>query len=755
MDLELDAEWVVGQRHERRHGMLPEVDEEEEDAASLRDFQQLQADYASAVARAEQQERQAQALYELSQSVSVALELDDLRQSIVESLYEVLRADTTSLFLRQNDGNMRMVAQCNIDLTRARIVFGPDEGLVAQAAREHRVIYVPDTSMNALYLVTSHDHPRSMLAIPVDPQTGPSYVVCIVRRRLYAFTDDEIQFAQSMASVAAHALSNAALYNEMSALAREHTTLYELARASNISDGVTTFISHALEPLRGALDATGCAIMLLPDDVAFTPNRGHIASQGMSPQSLNQCQAFANELKEQNSLAEIAIRCDVAPDGSRLILAPVIAHDCAIAIIGWEILIPSLSDEESRAPLGVWSANQHLVSDIPSIVVRDSLKDPLKVPLTDVETTFIVSICQQMALGIENLHLRVRDLGAFRSISALPASRPHLDHVRQSIVAEVAKVFTPAAVALILRDETTNEARVVAATQKLNSGWIQTAIRLAPETRELRQYRGIVLTALVADGETIGWLALRLMSATHLSADRALVLTSLAGAAALLLRNARLHIMAREAAVDRERQRIAREIHDGVAQNLAHLMLRLELVQRLIPGDPDRAIGEAEGARQVLLTSLNDLRQSIAALAPAQLDELGFAGAVQSLLDDVATNNPDLHITFTGCPESSIPPELRAPAFRVVQEAISNIRKHARARKAWITIEIVKSDVLHVVIKDDGQGFQPDLDGHSNGHFGLRSMRDRATEFGGVLQIDSLPGEGTTVQLSLPLAMAA
>jgi signal transduction histidine kinase/putative methionine-R-sulfoxide reductase with GAF domain len=758
MDLDLDTDvWELDPDERKRKQLRPQLSESE---IALSERQQLQADYARAMARAEQQEHQAQALFALSQSISVALELDDLRQSIVESLYESMRADTASLFLREDDGNLRMVAQCNIDLTRARIVFGADEGLVALAAREHRVVHVPDTSAHHSYVATAHDHPRSLLAVPVEPQTGPSYVLCIVRRRLYAFTDDEVQFGSLMASVAAQALSNAALYGEMSNLAREQATLYELARASSISDGVTDFIERAVEPLRLALNAGGCAILLAPESASAVVAHSRSASQGLSAHGLSQCEAFVRELAQHNSPECVAIRCDVSPDGARLVLSPIVARGRPLAVIGWEMsgTVMAPAADETIIPLNtVWGAALHLNMDIPAVVMDHSYQFGPSLPLSDAETTFITSVGQQLALGIENLQLRVRDHSALRSISALPASRPHLDHVRRSIVAEVANAFTPAVVALIMRDEHSGEPRVVATSHDGKAGWIQGALRLLEKCAdgEVQQHRGIVVAPLVTDGDIVGWLALRMIGMTSLSADRALVLSSLAGAAALILRNARLHLMAREAAVDRERQRIAREMHDGVAQNLAHLMLRLELVQRLVDVDPERAKTEAEGARQVLFASLNDLRQSIAALAPAQLEELGFAGAVQSILDDILTNTPELHVSFASCPDDAIPPELRAPAFRVVQEALANIRKHADARQAWITVERSDGDTLRVVIRDDGQGFVPDLDGPANGHFGLRGMRDRAEEFGGALAIISTPGGGTTVTLTLPLALAA
>ncbi len=749
MDLDLDTmPWdeQSGKRGRSRQGDPPGM---------LGELQQLQADYARAVARAEQQEHQARALFALSRGVSVALELDELRQSIVESLHESLRADTASLFLREDDGQLRMVAQCNIDLTRARLIFGPDEGLVALAARERRVVHVPDTASHTNYLATGHDRPRSLLAVPLETQSGADYVLCVVRRRVYAFTDDEVQFAHLMASVAAQALSNAALYCEMGALAREQATLYEMARAASISDGAVSFAGRVVEPLRVALDATGCAVVLLGDHADATGPRRRTAQIGMTPHGLTQVEAFVAELSEMAAREHIAIRCDVSPGGSRLVIAPVIARDAPIALIAWEMIVGGDRLPPPRQPDDdVWSA-EHLLS--PEIYLLRQGPHPVvpHTPLSEVETTFIASVSQQLAMGIENLRLRAGDLGALRSISALPASRPHLDELRQSIVREVAAAFVPATVALILRDEANGAARVAAATPGATDAWLLSVTQFATESagHDLRQQRAVALAALEADGVALGWLAVRAHGG-RLTSDRALVLTSLAGTAALLLRNASLHLMAREAAVDRERQRIAREIHDGVAQNLAHLLLRLELVHRLVPSDPTRAQSEAEGARQVLLASLNDLRRSIAALAPAQLEDLGFTSAVEALLDDILTNSPDLAVSFASCPDEHIPPELRAPAFRVTQEALENIRKHARATHAWVEVS-VSDGALRVTVRDDGLGFTPDLDGPASGHFGLRGMRERAEEFGGSLSIDSSPGKGATLTLQLPLALAA
>ncbi len=712
---------------------------------SLGEHQQLQVEYARALARAEHQEHQVRTLSDLSRTISVALDLDELRQTIADAFYEALRADTTSLFVRDPEGSLRMVAQRNIDLTRARIVFGPDEGLVALAAREHRMIHVPDTASHSQYVATGYDQPRSLLAVPIEPESGPMAVICIVRRRVYAFTPDEMEFAHLMGSVVSHVLSNVAMYQEKSQLAREQATLNELMHMASSSDGVASFAARAVEALCATLDASGCAMMLLEDDAA-----PQYATRACSEGFFAHLHAFARDAGQQGSHS-VALRCEVSPNGGRMILAPVHARGALVAVIGWERRV----GERDHAQNGdIWPDGGQMPADLlalPSLVL--SLQESL--PLSENETAFITTVCQQVGLGIDNLRLRVRDMSTLRSISALPASRTHLEALRRAIVREVADAFAPSAAALLARDES-GALRVAAASASEHAGWLRAAMQLAQDTpeRPLAQHRSIALARLEVEHEPIGWLALRHDGAGKLSAERALVFTSLASTVALVLRNARLHLIAGEAAADLERRRIAREMHDGVAQNLAHLMMRLELVQRFIPTEPAKALAEAGGARQVLLASLNDLRQSIAALAPAQLEEVGFTGAVQSLLDDIATNVPDLIVELSACPEERVPAELRAPAFRVVQEALWNIRKHAHARHVWIAIEITSEQHLSVTVRDDGQGFATE-DALAQGHFGLRGMRERAGEFGGTFTITSAPQQGTIVHLELPLRLAA
>lgn len=750
-DEQQDQSWrvrAVGQRAGRPRQAERVTDPQQE--RSLREHQQLQAEYARALARAEQQEAQAQALSALSQSVSVAQEPDDLRHGIAEALYDALRADTTSLFQREEDGRLRMVAQRNIDVTRARIIFGPDEGLIALAMREGRVVHVPDTAASAHYLATGYDRPRSLLALPIYPQAGPIYVLCVVRRRVYAFTDDEVQFATIMASVAAQALGNAALYHQMQRMAAEQATFSEIAQAASFSDSLTNFIGRAIDPLCRALHASGCSVAFVParsgEGAAHEPIIAHAFSAFAQARSA----AFIAELAGHPQASLVALRCVVSPEDARLVLAPIVVRGAPVAVVAWETqrsardAPPALAEDDPAA--GQWGLGD---DPAPPLALGDRAA-PL-IPLRADETAFITNVTQHLALGIEHLRLRSQDLTVLRSLSALPASRLHLDHLRRDIVREVERAFAPAAVALLLSDPAP---RIAAASTPQQAPWVQSALALAAnaQQQEFLQRRGVALAALTADHETLGWLALRLSGASKLAPDRALLFTSLAGAAALLLRNARLHLMAREAAVDRERQRLAREIHDGVAQNLAHLMLRLELIVRLIPADPARARAESQAAREVLLTSLNDLRQSIAALAPAQLEQHGFAGAVRTILDDIATNTPDLHVTFTACDDDLIPPELRAPAFRIVQEALTNIRKHAQARHAWVTVAIAHGDALHITIRDDGQGFDTDLSALPTGHFGLQGMRDRAGEYGGTFTLASSPGTGTTITVAFPLA---
>lgn len=209
--------------------------------------------------------------------------------------------------------------------------------------------------------------------------------------------------------------------------------------------------------------------------------------------------------------------------------------------------------------------------------------------------------------------------------------------------------------------------------------------------------------------------------------------------------------------IDEERRRIARDIHDGVVQQIVHVMHKLEYIQHIFEKEPQAAFREIAQVYSILAESLKDLRRSISSLLPVRLEELGFAAALQAIVADYAINEPGAVIHCDTHDASVLPSLLEVPIFRFIQEALNNVRKHAQASHVAIHIAAL-SGLLLVEISDNGAGFLPKpshRQANSAHHIGLRSMRERIEQAGGNLEVRSKLGEGTTLKARFPLTTPA
>jgi signal transduction histidine kinase len=205
----------------------------------------------------------------------------------------------------------------------------------------------------------------------------------------------------------------------------------------------------------------------------------------------------------------------------------------------------------------------------------------------------------------------------------------------------------------------------------------------------------------------------------------------------------------RLAAAEAERARWARELHDETLQALGSLRLVLSAAAR--SGDPEahkRATGQA---LQQLETDIATLRGLITELRPAALDQLGLEPALLALVDRFCAGGLDVDVDVELASEAGregdrLEPELETGIYRIVQEALTNAVKHGQAQRA--AVELVERDhSLRVSIRDDGTGFDPAA---ATDGFGLVGMRERVELLGGELTIESAPGSGTKIAVSLP-----
>lgn len=205
--------------------------------------------------------------------------------------------------------------------------------------------------------------------------------------------------------------------------------------------------------------------------------------------------------------------------------------------------------------------------------------------------------------------------------------------------------------------------------------------------------------------------------------------------------------------IDEERSRIARDIHDGALQQIVHVMHKLEYIQQTCEKEPQMALRELAHVYTTLEGSLKDLRRSISSHLPLQLEELGFAAALQALVDEYALNEPRSVIDCDTNDANVLPSLLEVPVFRFIQEALNNVRKHAQAAHVAVRISAL-SGLLLVEVSDDGSGFLPkqsNRKAREAHHVGLRVMRERIEQAGGNVEVRSKLGEGTTLKARFPL----
>jgi signal transduction histidine kinase len=260
----------------------------------------------------------------------------------------------------------------------------------------------------------------------------------------------------------------------------------------------------------------------------------------------------------------------------------------------------------------------------------------------------------------------------------------------------------------------------------------------------------------------VGWLEIYLRPGTRPDADELALLETIGKEVAEAIVGARRRsreeraLYELERAIADERARIARDIHDGLAQGLAFRRMRIDLWQEWIADDPERLRAELQDLKRALREQIQELRRAIFALRPMDFDEFGFLGGLHRyILEFAGQHGWQAEVDLSRAP-ATLTRELEATTFRIVQEALTNAAKHARATQIGVALSETDGG-LRVVVTDNGRGFDPgerraeahDTDGY--GHVGLRQMRERLAALRGQLTILSRPGAGTEVRAWLPL----
>ncbi len=373
----------------------------------------------------------------------------------------------------------------------------------------------------------------------------------------------------------------------------------------------------------------------------------------------------------------------------------------------------------------------------------------------------------------DTLERAVRTFEATTAIARAVGAETRIDRVLELIVKRGRALVGARAMMILLRDgddltlaasagevdgaalgrrikvEGSTAQAVLAAARPERIGDVAHRLRIAPNRLGIRDAQTALLVPLEFRSRRLGVLAAfdRMGEETAFDRDQQALLLSFAASAATAVATAqsveRERLRASMAAAERERQRWARALHDETLQGLAGFQLHLS--DALEHGDPAQLRDAVEDAIAQAGREIEQLRVLIAELRPAALDQRGLRPAIEDLAEHVAASEgieTRVHVQLDAVRERPLGAELRTAVYRLVQEALTNVVKHAGAEHVSIAVE-GDDGGLEVTVRDDGVGFDPDA---SPDGYGLAGMRERVELCGGTLSITSGSGEGTTVQ---------
>ena len=263
-----------------------------------------------------------------------------------------------------------------------------------------------------------------------------------------------------------------------------------------------------------------------------------------------------------------------------------------------------------------------------------------------------------------------------------------------------------------------------------------------------------IAAPFLIENETVGAIFLASERQRTFTDDHLELLSTMAHQIALAIRNAQLHARVEQMSVFEERYRLSREIHDGLAQTLGYLGLQAERLEGLLAaGRKEMATRELSEMRQTIHAAFVDAREAIDGLRLSVADPAALAQHLAAYVNEFAQRS-EIAAHFTADPSDvTVAPEIGMQLLRIAQEALTNIRKHAQARKVLVSLRATPTEIEMLVV-DDGRGLpdahQAGRDHHSHG---LAIMRERAQTLGGAFTVATGPGQGTRIRVTIPTTL--
>ena len=640
-------------------------------------------------------------LYEISRAFMGTLELKDLLDLVVVTIKRETKAETVSLMLLDDDRRELHIAAAaglppDIVGTERSLLSNSIAARVAQTG-EPLMLAEGLTLDPAIRKAMAKPHILSALSLPMLSRGQVSGVLNLSRNQgNEPFTHADLELATVFVSQAAIAIEQAHLFNQLKQL---NDLSQRLARAVDLDEIVSTTLSAPID----LLNARGSALWLADETLG-----AGLRTLGVEPSDVP---ADLHEHAQEGFYRD--------------------------SDAGWLVI-----------PL------RHGERHLGALMARLQSAQP---PGTE-RLGLLRTLAHTAGAAIESHRLRAREKMAYRELDRAVRADSNLKETLDRLLNEMMDACDAERGAVFLRNP--DEARI--------EPWVARGTKLDPEFA-----RAVVAEGLARvfndPGRELALIGVPMMTGAHAEGAIVLARSSLAGAfnsehvdllsylasaTALIVRNAQLYARSEEASITEERTRIAREIHDGVAQDLAFLVMKTGVAEKLLSQGKDKELkGELREVSNQLRRDLRDVRRIIFALRPLDIEAIGFLPAIQKFAKEFgAANEIDILLETDGV-WTGLSPKLETALFRLTQETLNNIRKHARAKHAWVTLT-ARDGVAALTVRDDGRGFdvgQASKAARARGSVGLVQMRERAERAGGTFKLETAPGKGTLIQIELPV----
>lgn len=666
--------------------------------------------------------REAETLREATAALVSDLDLNQVLDGILTWLEHVVPYDSACAFLlRENLSKgsgewLYPVAGRGFPLLEQVIDRGypADDCLYQEIQRIGRPLCLPDAQADPRFQGWGgSDCVRGWMGVPLIVRGKVLGCLTLDSRRVAAYGEHEAALVQALANQAATAIENARLYGEIEQRLKELELVLDAVTAASSTLELDRILHILTEKMIASVKATFCRIALLDETNQTLTIRAASTIRDLD---------WDPGLGRQYALADAPRHRQVIERGQALVLRQddpshtISAMECRMALtenVQSALLIPLAMGER-----------------ILGIVSPGEIRGWERTPITPDQVRICQAVAEQVAVTIENARL----------YEALRESEEWFRQLAENIH-EVFWVVSPEGRLIYISpacEEIVGRPRYSLYKQPrsfLNA--------IHPEDRERviltskKQFRGELdeLFRIVRPDGSVCWVRGRAFPIQNELGE----VYRIVG----LLEDVTMR-KETELAVAEERSRIARHIHDGIIQELSSLGLSIDYCIKEAERDPATVHQELAKIRDLLRHNIRELRHIILALPPVDLEKQGLIPALEHYICEWSKRTGiQTHVSIVGQPVE-LSPGVQTDLWRVMQESLNNVRKHAAAHQVWVTLDMSPATVVSLTVRDDGQGFDIAVTWVRSGGLGLISqMRERAEASGGSLEIHSAPGEGT------------